>query len=38
MSAPVSQTVLGPLIGFVRLPPRETPYVRADVFMEKTLT
>lgn len=23
--------------GFVRLPPRETPYVRADVFMEKAL-
>jgi len=24
-------------VGFVHLPPRETPYVRADVFMEKRL-
>lgn len=38
-----TSSTLGPALGlydsfgFVRLPPRETPYVRADVFMEKTL-
>ena len=39
-----TSSTLGPALalydsfGFVRLPPRETPYVRADVFMEKTLS
>lgn len=38
-----TSSTLGPALalydsfGFVRLPPRETPYVRADVFMEKAL-
>lgn len=38
-----TSSTLGPALGlydsfgFVRLPPRETPYVRADVFMEKRL-
>ncbi|MBN9479293.1 MAG: GNAT family N-acetyltransferase [Bordetella sp.] len=38
-----TSSTLGPALalydsfGFVRLPPRETPYVRADVFMEKPL-
>ncbi len=38
-----TSSTLGPALalydsfGFVRLPPRDTPYVRADVFMEKAL-